>query len=55
MMRDSPFLCDLVLPLDLLLLELSDVPNANLLTELDEHLVFHNVHTVSQIIDLLLT
>ena len=39
--RDSPFLGDLVLPLHLLLLELSDVPHADLLAELHEHLVFH--------------
>lgn len=52
---DLPFLGDLVLSLHLLLLELSDVPDPNLLTELDKHLIFHNVHPVSQIIHLLFT
>lgn len=37
----SPLLGDLILPLDLLLLKLSDVPHSNFLTELQKHLILH--------------
>lgn len=37
----SPLLGDLVLPLHFLLLELSDVPHADLLAELHKHLILH--------------
>lgn len=41
LLLNSPLLCNLILPLHLLLLKLSDVPHSNLLTELNKHLILH--------------
>ena len=41
LLLNSPLLGNLILPLHLLLLKLSDVPHSNLLTELNKHLVLH--------------
>lgn len=41
LLLNSPLLCNLILPLHLLLLKLSDVPHSNLLTEFNKHLIFH--------------
>lgn len=38
---NSPLLCDLILPLYFLFLELSDVSHPNLLTEFNKHLILH--------------